>query len=138
MKPLFIDSGPFVAMVNPGGEFQRAAEDIWQQLAGTSRPLISSDHVLDEVATAICRTQNPARAARWVRSQLKGGLIRWIQPGLDDLTEAAKWLDKLSDQKVNFTDALSFVLMQRERITEAFTFDRHFSLAGFQAWRIAK
>ena len=121
-------------MVNPGDQFQHAAEAIWQQLAATSRPLISSDHVLDEVASAICRTQNPARAARWVRSQMRGNLVRWVQPGLDDLTAAAKWLEKLSDQKVNFTDALSFVLMQRESITEAFTFDRHFSLAGFQAW----
>jgi predicted nucleic acid-binding protein len=39
---------------------------------------------------------------------------------------------KFSDQKVNFTDALSFVLMKRANITEAFTFDHHFSIAGFQ------
>ena len=45
--------------------------------------------------------------------------------------ESTDWLDKLSDQKVNFTDALSFVLMRREKIPEAFTFDRHFEFAGF-------
>jgi len=134
MKPLFIDSGAFVAMVNRGDQFQEKAENIWEQIASSSRSLISSDHVLDEVTTAICRTQSPARAARWVRSQLSGDLVQWIQPTPEDLAEAAKWLEKLSDQKINFTDALSFVLMQREKITEAFTFDRHFTFAGFQVW----
>jgi predicted nucleic acid-binding protein len=136
VKPLFIDSGPFVAMVNPGDQFLERAERTWQQIISTSRPLISSDHVLDEVATAICRTQTPARAARWVRLQLSGGLIHWIQAEPNDLAEAANWLEKLSDQKVNFTDALSFTLMRREKITEAFTFDRHFSFAGFQVFEV--
>lgn len=121
-------------MVNPGDQFLHKSEALWRELVTTSRSLVSSDHVLDEVATAICWSQNPARAARWVRSQLEGGLIDWIQPSRDDLANATKWLEKLSDQKVNFTDALSFVLMRRENISEAFTFDRHFSFAGFDAW----
>ncbi len=136
MKPLFIDSGPFVAMINPGDQFLEKAEQTWEQIIATSRPLISTDHVLDEVATAICRTQTPARAARWVRLQLTGELIRWIQPEPNDLAEATNWLEKLSDQKVNFTDALSFALMRREKIAEAFTFDRHFSFAGFQVYEV--
>jgi predicted nucleic acid-binding protein len=136
VKPLFIDSGPFVAMINPGDQFLEKAEQTWEQIIATSRPLISTDHVLDEVATAICRTQTPARAARWVRLQLTGELIRWIQPEPNDLAEATNWLEKLSDQKVNFTDALSFALMRREKIAEAFTFDRHFSFAGFQVYEV--
>ena len=124
MKPLFIDSGPLVAMVNPGDQFLENAERTWQQIIPTSRPLISSDHVLDEVATAICRTQTPARAARWVQAEP------------NDFAEATNWLEKLSDQRVNFTDALSFTLMRREKITEAFTFDRHFSFAGFQVFEV--
>ena len=123
-------------MVNSGDQFLEKAERTWQQIIPTSRPLISSDHVLDEVATAICRTQTPARAARWVRLQLTGELIRWVQAEPDDLAEAANWLEKLSDQRISFTDALSFTLMRREKITEAFTFDRHFSIAGFQVFEV--
>ena len=123
-------------MVNPGDQFLEKAERTWQHIIPTSRPLISSDHVLDEVATAICRTQTPARAARWVRLQLTGGLIRWVQPEPNDLAEATNWLEKLSDQRISFTDALSFTLMRREKITEAFTFDRHFSIAGFQVFEV--
>ncbi len=123
-------------MINHGDQFQNAAEVIWEELAASTRPLISSDHVMDEVATAICRTQSPARAAEWVRLQGQGGLVRWIQPEPEELIEAADWLEKYSDQKINFTDALSFVLMRREQAEEVFTFDRHFTLAGFSAWRV--
>jgi predicted nucleic acid-binding protein len=123
-------------MVNPGDRFLEKAEHTWEQIISTARPLISSDHILDEVATAICRSQTPARAARWVRLQLTGELIRWVQAEPKDIAEATNWLEKLSDQKVNFTDALSFTLMRREKITEAFTFDRHFSFAGFQLFEV--
>jgi uncharacterized protein len=133
VKPIFVDTGAFVAMVNPGDQFQKAAEEVWMELAMGMRPLISSDHVLDEVATAICRSQSPARAAQWVRLQWGAGLVRWIQPREEDLVLSADWLEKYSDQRINFTDALSFVLMSREKTEEVFTFDRHFTLAGFLA-----
>jgi predicted nucleic acid-binding protein len=38
------------------------------------------------------------------------------------------------DQAVSFTDALSFAVMRRMRIERAFSFDRHFALAGFELW----
>jgi uncharacterized protein len=41
-------------------------------------------------------------------------------------------LHKYADQRVSFTDCISFVMMKRERVKIAFTFDRHFSLAGFR------
>ena len=134
MIALFIDSGALVAVANAGDQFEATAEKAWAKIAATMRPLISSDYVLDEVATAICRAQSPAFAARWVRQQLSSDLIQWIQPTLEDLHHTSEWLEKFSDQGINFTDAVSFVLMRRKGIKEAFTFDRHFAFAGFSVW----
>ena len=39
---------------------------------------------------------------------------------------------KFADQQVSFTDCVSFVLMRRNRLERAFTFDRHFASAGFE------
>ena len=47
---------------------------------------------------------------------------------------ALERMHKLADQKVGFTDAISFVLMSRHGLTTAFTFDRHFEDAGFLVW----
>jgi uncharacterized protein len=38
---------------------------------------------------------------------------------------------KYADQGVSFTDCVSFAIMRRHKIRTAFTFDRHFKLAGF-------
>jgi hypothetical protein len=47
----------------------------------------------------------------------------WKQPR-DDLQEALRWVDKFADQKLSFTDCISFALMSRYRIQTAFGFDR--------------
>jgi predicted nucleic acid-binding protein len=134
MKMIFVDAGPLVAIVNPGDQHAEEARLGWLRLAETKLALVSTEHILDEVATAICRWQSPRRAADWVRLQLDSGLIRWISCGPEDWRTATEWLTQYSDQQINFTDALSFTLMRRLRLTEAFTFDRHFQIAGFEKW----
>ncbi len=134
MKGLFVDAGPLVAVVNPGDQHEVEARSGWERLAAANLPLVSTEHVLDEVATAIGRWQSPRRAAQWVRMQLDSGLIRWVSCGPEDWRTATDWLTQYSDQQISFTDALSFTLMRRLKIVEAFTFDRHFPIAGFQKW----
>lgn len=136
MKGLFVDAGPLVAVVNPGDQHAAEARQGWERLASSNIPLVSTEHVLDEVATAISRWQNPRRAAQWVRQQLDSGLIRWTSCGPEDWRTATQWLEQYSDQQISFTDALSFTLMRRLKITEAFSFDRHFVIAGFQKWSV--
>lgn len=45
---------------------------------------------------------------------------------------ALKLFKKFADQKVSFTDCTSSVLAQRYKIKNIFTFDKHFSRAGFK------
>ncbi|NLH73902.1 MAG: hypothetical protein GX456_12680 [Verrucomicrobia bacterium] len=63
MKALFVDARPLVAVVNPGDQHEAEARQALQRLAATRIPLSSTEHILDEVATAIARTQNPRQAA---------------------------------------------------------------------------
>jgi predicted nucleic acid-binding protein len=52
----------------------------------------------------------------------------------EDWHEALRWLEKFADQKLSFTDCLSFSLMRREGIPAVFGFDHHFALAGYDLW----
>jgi predicted nucleic acid-binding protein len=45
--------------------------------------------------------------------------------------EAQEILRRYKDQDFSYTDAVSFALMQREGIEEAFAFDAHFRTMGF-------
>ena len=42
------------------------------------------------------------------------------------------WIHRFDDQHFTLTDAVSFAVMDAGRISTAFTFDVHFSVAGFQ------
>jgi hypothetical protein len=49
----------------------------------------------------------------------------------EDELKAIRLFRKFADQRVSFTDCVSFTLMKRNKLTIAFTFDAHFRLAGF-------
>lgn len=48
---------------------------------------------------------------------------------------AREWLDRLADQRITYTDAVSFAVMRSARCAAAITFDRDFTLAGFPVWQ---
>jgi predicted nucleic acid-binding protein len=51
-----------------------------------------------------------------------------------DLHDAAlaDWIRRFDDQAFTLTDAVSFALMRERHIPLAFTFDQHFTVAGFR------
>lgn len=50
---------------------------------------------------------------------------------------ARRWLAKLSDQVITYTDAVSFAVMETVRCTAAMSFDHDFEVAGFRLWRVS-
>ncbi|MBI3982335.1 MAG: hypothetical protein HY337_05445 [Gemmatimonadetes bacterium] len=56
--------------------------------------------------------------------------VQWVD---EDLTRGAiaRWLRPHRDKTWSLTDAVSFEVMQRDGIREAFAFDEHFEQAGF-------
>jgi len=48
---------------------------------------------------------------------------------------ARRWLAKLSDQVITYTDAISFAVMEAARCRVAMSFDHDFEVAGFRLWR---
>ena len=56
--------------------------------------------------------------------------IVWVD---EDVTSAAvhRWLRRYRDRTLSLTDAVSFEVMQREGLREAFAFDEDFQRVGF-------
>jgi predicted nucleic acid-binding protein len=48
---------------------------------------------------------------------------------------ARAWLARLSDQRLSYTDAVSFAVMEAARCRVALSFDEDFSVAGFRLWQ---
>ncbi len=130
---IFIDAGPFIARHSARDQYHQVAVGRWDRLLAQRRPLVTSNFVLDEAVTQLARHAGYAfaasRAARWFASPS----LLILRPDADDERAALAWFTKFADQKISFTDCVSFALMERYQVRTAFTFDRHFRLAGFAA-----
>jgi hypothetical protein len=136
MKGVFVDTGAFIARELANDQHHAAAVRAWADLEKPGTRLISSEHVFDESLTMLARRTAHAWAAQWGRDALGSG-IEWLQAEPADWQAALRLIDKLADQRVTFTDCLSFALMKRCGVRRVFGFDRHFAAAGFRVWPLA-
>ena len=126
---IFVDTGAFLALYRDRDQHYRLAAEIWPALEG---PLLTSNHVIAELATLLGRQIGFLEAADRLADVYKSPKIDIVQSSREDELEALRWMRNYADQRVTFVDCVSFALMRRHRIRAAFTFDRHFKLAGFE------
>lgn len=131
MKKIFIDTGAFLAKEIANDQHHAAAVSFWNFLDDDRVALYSSEHVLDEAMTLLARRTSYTWAAGWGQDALSSG-ISWLKAEEKDWIAALRSMRKFADQGISFTDCVSFVLMRREGLRDAFGFDRHFSAAGFR------
>lgn len=127
---VFVDTGAFLARWLPRDANHRKAAAVWSRIAG--RRLFTSNHVVDETVTLLARRASYAFAREKAESIFASNALEILYSTRVNELEALTVFGKYADQEVSFTDCLSFVLMKSQRIGTAFTFDRHFELAG---WR---
>jgi hypothetical protein len=94
--------------------------------------MFTSNHVLDEAWTLLARRAGYRFAADRAVNLYASDVIDILYSTRADELEAVRLFRKFADQSVSFTDCISFALMKRARIRTAFTFDRHFTQAGYQ------
>ncbi len=126
---IFVDTGAFLALYRKRDQYHREAARLWPSL---DRPLLTSNHVVDEVATLLGRLVGFRTAADRVEDLYASRSIEVLSSDRQDEVEAVRWMRKYSDHEISFTDCVSFAMMRRHGIRTAFTFDRHFRDAGFR------
>ena len=129
---IFVDTGAFVARYLARDQYHTAAVEGWRRL--DRHRIVTTSHVLDEALTLLGRRAGNAFAAERARRFLTSERLGIVRPDLDDELSAVELFESFADQGVSFTDAVSFAVMRRLSIDRAFTFDRHFALAGFELW----
>jgi len=131
---IFIDTGAFLARYIARDQHHRRAEQGWSRLRARGWRCHTSNFVLDETFTLLGRRSSYAFAAARARGLMTSAVLTILRPTRDDELQAVERFERLADQRVSFTDCVSFVLMSKHRIRRAFTFDRHFRHAGFDVW----
>lgn len=131
---IFIDTSAIIAYFNADDRFHGEAEGIMRSLTEGGIPitrLYISEYVFDEAVTFIEYVLRDHALAVDVGEALLSSPFTTMLRVEDDVFEEA-WERFRAGEGLSFTDCSSFALMDRYGINHAFTFDRHFTEAGFQ------
>jgi predicted nucleic acid-binding protein len=131
MRTVFADSFYLFALGNSNDPAHGKAVAFSRTYTGH---LLTTAFVLTEFADGCARPVHRRAAVRQALGELHGNPDVTVVPCTEQLFEEGLDLfDRRSDKEWSLTDCISFVVMTRERITEALTGDHHFEQAGFTA-----
>lgn len=131
---LFVDSSAWIALFDRSDKYHPLAASEFARLSGDPINLLTSDYVFDEVMTFLRRKigYHVAKSCgSWI---LATKYVEFIHVTEMVWREAWMMFQTYEDKMWAFTDCTSFVLMQQHKLYHAFTFDNHFTQAGFQRW----
>jgi predicted nucleic acid-binding protein len=131
VNQVFVDTAAWIALLNMDDVLHQQAGRVRSDLVKNNYVFITTDFVLLEVADALCSPMCKKNTADFLRNihQLKSTRIIPLNQELFQL--GLSLYEKRLDKDWGLTDCISFVVMEREGIVEAFTSDKHFEQAGF-------
>ena len=128
----FADTGAFLSLYHRNDQHHREALALWPLI---ERPVFTSNLVIAELARLLSHRIGHEYAVANIADIYNSTTITVLPSTRADEIGALDWMLRFAGQNVSFTDCVSFSLMRRNRIRTAFTFDRHFLLAGFQIFK---
>jgi predicted nucleic acid-binding protein len=130
---VFVDTSGFLALWDAGDQHHGAAVRLQSDLTRKRRRFLTTDYIVDETATLLLVRHSHAAATDFLDSISSSGALclEWV--GQDRFFLACTRFRHHSDKEWSLTDCVSFTVMQELRIRDAFTTDRHFLQAGFNA-----
>ena len=128
-----IDTGALLALASSRDQYHARAVATEARFRRSGGRWVGSTLVLGELHGHLLRRVEPVTARRTVAAVLADPAFEW-HDATPALLRAAidRWLTRFADQAFSLTDAVSFELMQRERLTSAFAFDSDFVVAGYE------
>ena len=131
LKKVFVDSVAWIALINKSDNFHEQSNEVKRQLENDKCNLITTEFILLEVANELSSPSIRDKVVRYING-LKHLSNLTIIKANNELFQLG-WLlySKRLDKEWSLTDCISFVIMQRDGMTQAFTNDHHFEQAGF-------
>ncbi|MBI2506314.1 MAG: type II toxin-antitoxin system VapC family toxin [Candidatus Latescibacteria bacterium] len=129
MTPAFLDTVGLIAVWDTDDQWHAVAEKAYQHFVFQRRPVLTTTAILLECGnTAARRTFRGDVCALRKALELRDELI---VPTDEDWVKAWTAYEREEAAQAGIVDQISFQVMRRLGITEAFTNDKHFQAAGF-------
>jgi predicted nucleic acid-binding protein len=131
MRKVFVDTAAWIALINMSDDLHVPAQKFMGALRQQKVRLMTTEFALLEVADALSAPATRSQTAAFVDGLRRLAILRIIPASHELLADGLELYKQRPDKDWSLTDCTSFVVMIRERITEAFTSDHHFEQAGF-------
>lgn len=124
---IFVDTSAWYARYTPRDPFHEAAKAFHFD---TRETLVTTDYVVDETLTLFKARGNFARALLLGRRLFTGTLAQVVWIDQSDIEAAWRIFEQFRDKEWSFTDCVSYAVIDRLKIKQAFAFDAHFGQFG--------
>jgi predicted nucleic acid-binding protein len=128
---VFVDTAALIALVSTRDSLHAKAIALIKELRIKKAQLITTESVLFEFCNALSAIEFRSKAAVFVDALRTNSNIPINASSADMFEKSLMLYRKRSDKEWSLTDCNSFTVMQEQKITYAFTSDKHFEQAGF-------
>lgn len=129
---VFVDTGGWIALLSRADAHHALAAAAWPGILRRFHRVVVTNLVVAETYTFLRREVGFAPAWALLDRLQATPRVELVYADADQEDEARALLSRYRDHDFSYTDAVSFVTMKRQGITQAFGFDRHFTAAGFE------
>ena len=131
-KPrIFVDTAGWLALANKSDILHKPAIELNQDLLSRGAHYITTDYVLTEVANSLARPPHRKPIIRFLEAIFSSKGVTILTITRSRFLRAWQLYKKRPDKEWGLTDCTSLIIMEEQRIQEAFTADRHFQQAGY-------
>lgn len=126
---LLVDSSAYFALLDGDDTYHSQAVSILDRLIAKACRLFTTSFVLAETHALLLNRLNQWTATKFLQDiEQSTTTLAWVTP--TDVQRAKAIIYQYDDKDFSLTDATSFAVMERLRISYAFAFDKHFSQYG--------
>lgn len=129
MNAVFLDTVGLLALWDRADQWHSAAEAAYGCIVAERLPFVTTTFILLECGNAASRRPYRAKVAQLRRHLDQRNEI--VVPTDEDWVQAWESYEREGPSEPGIVDHVSFAVMRRLGLTQAFTNDRHFQTAGF-------
>jgi len=130
-RNIFVDTSGYYALLINQDRTHKKAVDVLHKAAEEKIQFITTDYILDEIATLLQFREAGHIIPEFFKSVFnsQGCQVEWMD---EDLFQQTKiFFLKNIDHRYSFTDCFSFIVMKKIGLEKALTKDHHFREVGF-------
>jgi uncharacterized protein len=127
---LLVDTSALIALFLPDERNHREAANFGRQKPEPG--FVLTELILGELATRLRVRAGADHAVEVARDILRSRRYELVFTDPELLNGGLAKMERFSDKRLSLTDCVSFELMEKLRLSAAFTFDRDFRDCGFE------